>query len=60
MFKDFAIYRDPLDEIDSFVFDFEGMDQKITPNPIELDRTSIAEVGATLKSYLLFLGVQIK
>ena len=48
IFNDFAISREPFDEIDSNFFYFEGMDQKITPNPIgpEDFRTKISEVGA--------------
>ena len=46
IFNDFAISREPLDEIDSHFFYFKGMDQKITPKPIRPDRTKISEVGA--------------
>ena len=42
----FAICREPFDGIYSIFFDFKGMDQKITPNPIGPDRTKISEVGA--------------
>ena len=44
MFNDFAISREPFDEIDSN--SIKGMDQKITPKPIGTDRTKISEVGA--------------
>ena len=43
-FNDFAISREPFDEIDSNFFYFKGMDQKITPKPIGLERTKISEV----------------
>ena len=36
------------------------MDQKITPKPIEPDRTKISEVGADRKSFSQFPGVQKK
>ena len=44
IFDDFAISREPFDEIDSNFLYFKGM--KITPTPIGPDRTKIAEVGA--------------
>ena len=46
IFNDFAISREPFDEIDSNSFNFKGMDKKITPKPIGPDRTKISEVGA--------------
>ena len=46
IFNDFAISREPFDEIDSNFFYFKGMDKKITPNPIGPERTKISEVGA--------------
>ena len=45
IFIDFAISREPFDEIDSNFFYFKGM-EKITPKPIGPDRTKISEVGA--------------
>ena len=42
IFNDFAISREPFDEIDSNFFYFKGMDEKI----IGPDRTKISEVGA--------------
>ena len=44
IFNEFAISREPFDEIDSNFFDFKGMDYKITPKTIGPDRTNIAEV----------------
>ena len=46
IFNDFAISREPFDEIDSNFFYFKGMNQKITPKPIGPERTKIAEVRA--------------
>ena len=46
IFNEFAISREPFDEIDSNFFYFKGMDQKITPNPNGPERTKISEVGA--------------
>ena len=46
IFNDFAISREPFDEIELFYFYFKGMDQKITLKPIGPHRTKIAEVGA--------------
>ena len=51
IFSDFAISREPFDEIDSNFFYFKGMDQNITPNPIGPDRTKISEVGAEWKLF---------
>ena len=45
-FNDFAISREPLDEIDSMFFYFKGMDYKIIPQPVGPHRTKISEVGA--------------
>ena len=42
-FNDFAISQYPIDEIDSNLFYFKGMDQKTTPDPIEPDRKKFAE-----------------
>ena len=57
---DFAISREPSDEIDSFFFYFKGIDYKITPKPIGPDRTKIFEVGAERKFFQPYLDVQIK
>ena len=45
IFNDFAISREPFNEIDFNFFYFKGIDQKITPKPIGPDRTKIS-VGA--------------
>ena len=45
IFNDFAISRQPFDEIESNFY-FKGMDKKITPTSIGPDRTKIAEVWA--------------
>ena len=37
IFNDFAISREPFDEIDSNFFYFKGRDYKITPKPIRHD-----------------------
>ena len=60
IFNDFAISREPFDEIDSNFFYFKGMDEKITPNPIRPERTKISEVRAEWKFFEPYLGVQIK
>ena len=46
IFNDFAISREPFDEIDSNFFYFKGIDQKITPDPDGPDRMKTTEVGA--------------
>ena len=50
IFNDFAISREPFDEIDSNFFIWK-VDYKITPNPIGPDRTKISEVGAEWKFF---------
>ena len=45
IFNDFAISREPFDEIDSNFLYFKGMVYKITPNLIGPERTKICEVG---------------
>ena len=46
IFNDFAISREPINEIYSNFFYFKGMVYKITPKPIGPDWTKIFEVGA--------------
>ena len=46
IFNDFAISREPIDAIDLNFFYLKCIDQKITPNPSEPDRTKIREVRA--------------
>ena len=45
-FSDFAVYWDPINEIDPDFFYFKVMDQKLTPSPIGPDDTKCTEVGA--------------
>ena len=59
IFNHLAISREPIDEINSNFFYLKGVDSKITPNPIGLDRTNIAEVGADLKYLSPDFGVHI-
>ena len=60
MFNNFAISREPFDEIDSNFFYFKGMDKEITPNPIGPERTKISEVRAEWKFFEPYLGVQVR
>ena len=57
IFNNFAISREPFDEIDSNFFDFKGMNKNITPKPIGPDRAKISEVGADWKLISSYLGI---
>ena len=43
IFIDFFIFRDQIDEIDPGFFYFKDIDQKISPDAIEPDRTKVFE-----------------
>ena len=44
--NEFSISQDSIDEIDSVIFYFKGIDYKTTPNPIAPERTKTSEVEA--------------
>ena len=54
IFNDFAISREPFDEIDSNFFYFKAMDYNITPNPIGPDRTKLESNESSSGHILVF------